>query len=140
MKKILILGEENACRSQMAEGWMRYYTKKHAEVVSAGITQKPIDLFAAKSMSDAIIDISTQTSKCYNEVADQTFDFVLYLFEPASADALTFTGEPKIVVQPFDKPQEGASSKETDASYARIRDEIENYCFDFVQQHIRKLY
>ena len=140
MKKILIIGEENACRSQMAEGWMSYYTKNHAEVVSAGLTKQPVDLFAANSMSMAIIDISKQTSKSIDEVNNQEYDYVLYVFEPASPNAISFMGEPKIIVQPFEKPQEGSNSKETDANYARIRDEIENYCFDFAHQYIRKLY
>jgi arsenate reductase (thioredoxin) len=140
MKKILIIGEENACRSQMAEGWMRYYTKNHAEVVSAGLTQQPVDLFAANSMSMAVLDISKQTSKTLEAVNTDEFDFVLYVFEPASADGIAFKGAPKVIVTPFEKPQQGASTKETDASYARVRDEIENYCFDFVHQYIRKLY
>lgn len=140
MKRILIIGEENACRSQMAEGWMRYYTKNHAEVVSAGLTKQPVDLFAANSMSMAIIDISKHTCKSIDEVNNQEYDYVLYVFEPASPNSISFMGEPKVIVQPFEKPKEGANSKETDANYARIRDEIENYCFDFAHQYIRKLY
>jgi Protein-tyrosine-phosphatase len=140
MKKILIIGEGNACRSQMAEGWMRYYTKNHAEVVSAGLTKEPVDLFAANSMSMAIIDISKQTSKSIDEVNSEEYDYVLYVFEPATPNGISFKGEPKIIVTPFEKPKEGANSKETDANYARIRDEIENYCFDFAHQYIRKLY
>ena len=140
MKKILIIGEDNACRSQMAEGWMRYYTKNHAEVVSAGITKQPVDLHAANSMSNAIIDISRHVSKSIEEVNGEEYDFVLYVFEPASLDGIELKGTPKVIVQPFDKPQQGANAKETDANYDRVRDEIENYCFDFAHQYIRKLY
>lgn len=140
MKKILIIGEENACRSQMAEGWMRYYTRNHAEVVSAGITKQPVDLHATNSMSMAVLDISKHASKALEEVNGEEYDFVLYVFEPASPDAIELKGAPKVIVQPFEKPKPGANAKETDASYARIRDEIENYCFDFVHQYIRKLY
>lgn len=124
----------------MAEGWMRYYTKKYAEVVSAGIEKQPVDLFAANSMSMAIIDISKQTSKALDEVNGEAYDFVLFVFTPTDVESLALKGEPKVIIQPFARPQQGANSKETDANYAVVRDEIENYCFDFVHQYIRKLY
>ena len=94
----------------------------------------------ANSMSNAIIDISRHVSKSIEEVNGEEYDFVLYVFEPASLDGIELKGTPKVIVQPFDKPQQGANAKETDANYARIRDEIENYCFDFAHQYIRKLY
>ena len=140
MKKILIVGEGNACRSQMAEGWMRYYTKNYAEVTSAGVVASPLDLNAAHAMSQAIIDISKQTSKTLESVVNETYDFVLFVFTPINLKAFSFNGAPQIVVKPFLRPISGASKKETDANYAKIQDEIENYCFDFVHQYVRKMY
>lgn len=140
MKKILIIGEDNACRSQMAEGWMRYYTKNNAEVTSAGVVASPLDLNAAHAMSQAIIDISKQTSKALESVVNETYDFVLFVFTPTDLTAFSFNGTPKIVVKPFLRPISGANKKETDANYAKIQDEIENYCFDFVHQYVRKMY
>lgn len=140
MKRILIIGEENSNRSQMAEGWMRYYTKGYAEVTSAGLVKGELDLFAANAMSQAIMDISKQQSKPLESVMDKEFDFVLFLFENAEPAALSFKGKPKIVVQPFLKPLISASKSETEASYGVLRDDIENFCFDFVHQHIRKMY
>jgi Protein-tyrosine-phosphatase len=140
MKKILIVGEDNSCRSQMAEGWMRYYTKNYAEVVSAGVSSNPVDLHAANAMSQAIIDISKQQSKLLGDVINSEYDFVLFTFVPASVESFKFSGTPKIIVQPFEKPTEGSNSKETEIRYGQVRDEIENFCFDFVHQHIRKMY
>lgn len=140
MKKILIIGESNACRSQMAEGWMKYYTKKYAEVVSAGINPEPVNLFAANSMSNAIINISAQVSKPLSEVLDAEYDFVIFTFDANGTVLPIFKGSPKVFIHPFEMPMEGANSKETDANFDRIRDEIENFCFDFAHQHIRKLY
>ena len=140
MKRILIVGENNACRSQMAEGWMRYYTRNYAEVVSAGLNKTSVDLAAAKSMSAAIIDISKQSSKLIDEIEKDTFDFVIYTFASSATAQKTFNGNPKILIHPFELPVPSANSKETNASYDKLRDEIENFCFDFVHANIRKLY
>lgn len=140
MKQILIIGKENACRSQMAEGWMRYYTKGYAEVVSAGIESTNLDLFAANAMSQAILDISKNTSKLLSSVIDKEYDFVLFIFKPDNLEEFRFKGSPKIVVQQFEMPVYGKDKAETENNYGIIRDEIENYCFDFVHLYIRKMY
>ena len=37
MKKILVLCNGNSCRSQMAEGYLRYFANDKATIYSAGI-------------------------------------------------------------------------------------------------------
>ena len=36
MKKILVIGTGNDCRSLMMEGWLRYYSGNEAMIYSAG--------------------------------------------------------------------------------------------------------
>ncbi|MEO0876717.1 MAG: arsenate reductase ArsC, partial [Bacteroidota bacterium] len=38
MKRILVLCTGNACRSQMAEGYLRFFTQERAEITSAGLS------------------------------------------------------------------------------------------------------
>ncbi|WP_161636313.1 low molecular weight phosphatase family protein [Saccharicrinis fermentans] len=49
MKKILVYTEKNAARSQMLQGWLNYYLKGKAEVLSAGGHIEPIQMLAQKA-------------------------------------------------------------------------------------------
>ena len=75
MKRILVLSQRNSCRSQMAEGWLKYYGKGVAEVYSAGVDPTELDLDAANAMSEAIIDISAQKSKGIAQIHDIEFNY-----------------------------------------------------------------
>lgn len=61
--RILFLCTGNACRSQMAQGWMQHLGDKSVKVESAGIEAHGVNPKAVKTMSLLGIDISHQTSK-----------------------------------------------------------------------------
>jgi len=63
LKKVLVISGNNACRSQMAEGWMNYYGKGAIDVKSAGLVKGSLDWEAANAMMEAVIDITKYTSK-----------------------------------------------------------------------------
>ncbi|MCB0585299.1 MAG: arsenate reductase ArsC, partial [Phaeodactylibacter sp.] len=46
MKKILVLCTGNSCRSQMAEGYLKYYTQNSAEIFSAGLEEHGVNPLA----------------------------------------------------------------------------------------------
>ncbi len=78
MKNILFVCIENSCRSQMAEGWARFFAKGLVEIYSAG--SKPsgkINPDAAHVMAEAGVDISSQKSKGFNELPIKKFDYVI---------------------------------------------------------------
>ncbi len=140
MKSILLISEKNSCRSQIAEGWLKYYGKGAVEVYSAGIIPSKLDLYAANAMSEAIIDISSYKSKGIAQVVEKSFDYVIAL----SADIIQilpiFKGNPKIYEYPF--PNVSAMNLPEDEKikvYSQLRDELENFCFDFVHQKIKAL-
>ncbi len=60
--RILFLCTGNACRSQMAEGWMRELAKKTIDVKSAGIEAHGQNSHAINTMAEIGIDISAQDS------------------------------------------------------------------------------
>ena len=59
---VVFLCTGNACRSQMAEGWMRHLAPPNVAVESAGIEAHGKNPRAIKIMLDAGIDISGQES------------------------------------------------------------------------------
>ena len=62
MKKILVLCSGNSCRSQIAEGYFKYFATDKAEIYSAGIETHGIHPGAIETMKEEGIDISNQTS------------------------------------------------------------------------------
>jgi arsenate reductase len=63
MKKIMFLCTANSCRSQMAEGFAKEYSKGIVEVYSAGLMAAGIQQRAIAVMKEIGIDISKQQSK-----------------------------------------------------------------------------
>jgi len=67
MKNILVLCTGNSCRSQMAEGYLRYFSDGMAVVFSAGIETHGVNPRAVSVMLADGIDISHHTSNNVNE-------------------------------------------------------------------------
>ncbi len=62
-RKVLIVRTGNSCRSQMAEGMLRYFGKDKFEVFSAGVETSVVHPLANKTMSESGIDISINILK-----------------------------------------------------------------------------
>jgi len=63
-EKILFVCVNNACHSQMAEGWARYLSGgDRFEFFSAGLERHELDVYAVKVMAEAGVDISSHTPK-----------------------------------------------------------------------------
>ncbi|MCM8756648.1 MAG: arsenate reductase ArsC [Candidatus Omnitrophica bacterium] len=79
-KKVLFVCIENACRSQMAEGWAKFFGKDSIDVYSAG--SKPalqVDPKAIEVMKEKGIDISLQSPKSFKDLPVKDFDYVITL-------------------------------------------------------------
>lgn len=140
MKKILVISQRNSCRSQMAEGWLNYYGKGVCEVVSAGLVPTELDLYAANAMSDAIIDISHQKAKGIAQVIDLEYNYVLVLSSDIMHVLPVFKGNPRVYDFPFsDVSSLDLDDTEKKKAYSNLRDEMENFCFDFIHQKIKAL-
>jgi arsenate reductase (thioredoxin) len=78
MTKILFVCVENACRSQMAEGFAREFGKGKVEAFSAGTHPSgQVNPNAIKAMQEAGIDISRQISKGFDALPLVEFDYVV---------------------------------------------------------------
>jgi arsenate reductase len=76
--RILFVCIENACRSQMAEGFAKFYAKGKIEVFSAGSNPSgKVDQTAIEVMKEKGIDISDQKSKGFKELPYKDFDYVI---------------------------------------------------------------
>ena len=84
MKSILFVCIGNACRSQMAEAWLRHFIQQEQRndltVFSAGSTPMgsiPDETRAV--MKEVDIDLAGQWSKSIDELPQQDFDYVISL-------------------------------------------------------------
>lgn len=135
-KRILVLCTGNSCRSQMAEGFLKFFDK-NLEVYSAGT--KPADKvnpFAIKAMKEVGIDISQNYPKLVDQFLNDSFDYVITVCDNAKETCPVFIGDVKHNLHiGFDDPAEAiGTEEEVMPVYRRVRDEIKREFQKFVKQ------
>lgn len=138
MKKVLIVSSKNEARSQMAEKWLKYYGKKHLEVVSAGVEKGIINVMAQKAMAEAVMDIPEYKAKSISAFKDISFDFVLCFDTEVKENMPDLIGEPEVLL--FELPNPALVEGDKDVkqqAYNAICNVVEDTCFGFVQDRFQ---
>ena len=136
MKKILVLCTGNSCRSQIAEGYLREFTKGKAAVYSAGVETHGVNPRAVATMKEDNIDISSQTSNNVEEYRNIEFDFVITVCDNAKERCPYFPAKTAVLHHNFPDPAKGTGTEEEIMSqFADVREQIKNYCKDFVKEY-----
>ena len=97
MKKVIFICTGNACRSQMAEGFLNYYKGNKYEVYSAGTNPTRVHPAAIKVMSELKIDISNHTSDHMNDFLHKGIDIVITVCDDANRKCPVFPGSQKSI-------------------------------------------
>ena len=108
--KILFLCTGNSCRSQMAEGWARYFHGEKYDIYSAGIEKHGLNPLAVKAMARAGIDISAHRSSLIEELEIQDFDYVITVCGHADENCPLFPAKTRVIHHGFDDPPKLAAS------------------------------
>ncbi len=138
MKKILILCTGNSCRSQIAEGYLRYFAKDKAEIFSAGLETHGVNPRAIKTMQNDEIDISQHTSNHVDEYADINFDYVITVCDNAKERCPVFPTTAKTFHHNFPDPAKAEGSEvEITQEFELVRDMIKEYAIGFIGENIR---
>jgi arsenate reductase len=131
-KRILILCTGNSARSQMAEGLLRHHAGDRFEVLSAGTKPTSVRPEAIAVMRELGIDISGQRSKSVDELAGQSFDYVLIVCDNAKESCPIFPGKTVTIHHSFQDPVAlQGSEDERLALFRRVRDEMRRYLSTF---------
>ncbi|MEZ4985171.1 MAG: hypothetical protein R2795_09080 [Saprospiraceae bacterium] len=85
MKRILVLCTGNACRSRMAEAYLRHFGQGSMEVHSAGMRAIHTHPLAVKAMLDDNIDMTEVSPRDVAHFSGQEFDYLITV----SPDALS---------------------------------------------------
>ena len=134
-KRVLFVCIENACRSQMAEGFARHLHGDLIEAYSAGSRPTSVNPRGVKVMDEIGIDISGHKSKSLAEFVEESFDYVITLCgSPADGTCPVFPGETKEHLHwglP-DPAQAPGSDEEVLPVFRQVRDEIGARLDEFV--------
>ena len=136
-KNRLVLCTGNSCRSQLAEGYLRYFAGEKANVYSAGIETHGVNSKAVQVMAEDHIDISKHTSNNVDEYVGIPFDQVITVCDNANEACPFFPGKVERFHENFPDPAKATGTpEEVMDEFRRVRDMIKVYAADFVNQHV----
>lgn len=124
--RILILCTGNRCRSQMAQGILKYLIPS-LEVYSAGVhPAAEVHPKAIQVMNEIGIDINQHYPKHVKQYLNQSWDYVITVCGGARENCPLFEGTVAHRIHiGFDDPDAfSGSSEEIFAEFRRVRDEI----------------
>ncbi|OGC80092.1 MAG: hypothetical protein A2W07_07830 [candidate division Zixibacteria bacterium RBG_16_43_9] len=125
--KILFVCIENSCRSQMAEGFAKFYGKDKIEAFSAGSNPSgKVNELAIEVMKEKGINISGQESKGFKDLPYESFDFVITM---GCGDVCPFVPAKQRIEWQIEDPK--GESKE---KYREVRDKIEEKIKKFLKK------
>jgi len=122
----------------MAEGILKSLDDK-IEVFSAGTkSEKKVNSYAIKVMSEIGIDISMQYPKSVDKFINESFDYVITVCDGAVEICPIFTGNVKHRLHiGFDDPANAKGTPEEIIQvYRRVRDEIRNKFTTFYNEKL----
>jgi arsenate reductase (thioredoxin) len=137
MKKILILCTGNSCRSQIAEGYLRYFAGTKAEIFSAGVETHGVNPRAIATMAEDGIDISHHTSNNMDEYREMDFDFVITVCDNARERCPYFPNTAQKFHHNFPDPAKAVGTEaEIVAQFRAVRAQIKAYSESFVAANL----
>ena len=132
--KVLFLCTENSCRSQMAEGLLKYKSNGEIDVSSAGSHPNRIHPDAIKVMKEINIDISKQTSNHINEFIKSEINVLITVCNNANSSCPNFQADVRRLHWNIDDPSLYPSQSILYMeNFRRIRKELEGYVDIFLE-------
>jgi arsenate reductase len=138
MKNVLVLCTGNSCRSQLAEGYLRYFAQNNAKIYSAGIEVHGVNPRAIQIMAEDGIDISSQTSNNIEEYFDVPFDYVITVCDHAKESCPYFPTKAIKLHHNFPDPAKAIGTEaEIMAQFRSTRELIKDYMENFVTENLK---
>ncbi len=133
MKKVLVVCTGNSCRSQIAEGYLRYFAGNKAEIYSAGVETHGVNPKAIETMKEDGIDISKHTSNNIEEYRDIDFDYVITVCDNAKERCPFFPTNAKMFHHNFPDPAKvTGTNEEIKQAFRNVRQLIKDYSQNFI--------
>jgi arsenate reductase len=138
-KQVLILCTGNSARSQMGEGILRHEGGESYDVFSAGVKPTHVRAEAIAAMQEVGIDISGHRSKSVDDLAGQSFDYVITVCDNARDNCPVFPAKATQIHWSLEDPAavEGTAEQRL-AAFRRIRDELRGHVTTFLRDNSGK--
>ena len=135
---ILVICTGNSCRSQIAEGYLKYFSKKlnmNTNVYSAGIRAEGINKKAIEIMANDGIDISNHTSNTLEEYKNTEISHVITVCDHANENCPVYLKKVHLTHQNFSDPSNIIGNEfEIQKAFEKCREEIKSFTFSFLKK------
>jgi|TARA_Y100000385_G_scaffold13926_1_gene14208 arsenate reductase (thioredoxin) len=135
---ILVICTGNSCRSQIAEGYLKYFSKQlnmNTNVYSAGIRAEGINKKAMEIMAKDGIDISNHTSNTLEEYKNTEISHLITVCDHANESCPVYLKEVNLTHQNFSDPSKVTGNEfEIQNAFEKCREEIKSFTFAFLKK------
>lgn len=135
---ILVICTGNSCRSQIAEGYLKYFSKElkiNTNVYSAGIRAEGINKKAIEIMAKDGIDISNHTSNSLEEYKNTDISHVITVCDHANESCPVYLKKVNLTHENFSDPSKVIGNVfEIQNAFEKCREEIKSFTLDFLKK------
>jgi arsenate reductase len=135
---ILVICTGNSCRSQIAEGYLKYFSKElkiNTNVYSAGIRAEGINKKAIEIMAKDGIDISNHTSNSLEEYKNTDISHVITVCDHANESCPVYLKKVNLTHKNFSDPSKVIGNVfEIQNAFEKCREEIKSFTLDFLKK------
>jgi len=125
-QRVLFLCTHNSARSQMAEGFLRAMAGDRFEVASAGTEATRVHPLAILAMAERGIDLTGHTSKVYDGLMRDPWDYLITVCDDANERCPFVPGVLKRLHWSLEDPSRATGSDEERLGvFRRVRYDIE---------------
>jgi len=135
LSNILIIGRENAIRSQMMEGYLKKSLGNNARVYSCGLEPSGVDPQAIRAMAEDRVVIAGHTSDSLEDFQDFSFDIILTFEEELALAGKNLFGETPVHVMQV-PVVDGFGGLERQEAIRELRDLLRSNSADFINQQL----
>ena len=131
--RVIFVCTGNSARSQMAEAVLRAKGAERFDVVSAGVTPRPVNPLTVAALAKVGIDITGAQSKPVGMFLARRFDYVITLCDRARLTCPVFPGGTETLHWGLDDPTEvdGAEADRA-AAFDRVLTEVSGRIHRFI--------
>jgi arsenate reductase len=138
IEHVLIICTGNACRSQMAEGFFRYFGGDALIVYTAGLEAHGLNPTAVKVMAEAGVPIDQQTSQSLGDLPPVDFDTIITVCDHAQEHCPYIPGDARRLHAGFPDPAKAEGSEtEILQEFRQVRDKIRDFARDYCQKYTK---
>jgi len=136
MKKVLVLGQDNCCKSQMIAALMKHISFNRIDVTSAGVHPKKIDTLTLKVLQEIGVNVENNKARSVNEFIHTNFDIIITTSVEAREKADNFLqGTTKIHKEMQDPRNAEGDAFDKENAFRELRDEINEWLNEFITRH-----